>query len=78
MSQINALTFTAKQNPEILGVANELAKLERRFPHDSIRLLVLEEGRAKIARLKSQISKSEQESQEKNGPGNSEVDGVTG
>lgn len=56
--KIKQLTFKEENNPGILDVANRLAELEQRRPHDSIRLLILEAGKDKIAQL-------EEESKEK-------------
>lgn len=42
---------------EVVKIANELAKLENRTPHDSIRVLIEEEGRKKIKRLKAEKAK---------------------
>ena len=57
MNEIDTLGFRKKDYPDVLKVANELAELEDRKPHDSVRLLILEAGRAKIARLKQQAIK---------------------
>jgi len=45
------LSFCKIYDPELLEIANKLAKLEHRPPHGSIRILILEAGRAKITRL---------------------------
>ena len=63
--KVEYLTYNKQNSPEVLEVANELAGLEQRKTHDSIRLLILEEGRAKIARLKSQATQLNGESQGK-------------
>ncbi len=49
---IQQLTFHKETYPDVLEVANELAGLEQRKPHDSIRLLILEFGKSKIQQLK--------------------------
>lgn len=57
INAVENLTFIKKRHPEIIEIANRLAELEQRKPHDSVRLLILEAGKNKIAQL-------EQESQE--------------
>lgn len=42
------LTFHKKHYPEMVDIANRLAKLERRKAHDAIRLLILESGEARL------------------------------
>lgn len=46
------ILFNDQDYPEVVEVANELAELEKRKPHDSLKLLILEQGRKKIERLK--------------------------
>jgi len=52
--EIKNLTFTKKQMPRVIALANKLAKADKRSLHDkpnahnSIRLLVLEAGNAKL------------------------------
>ncbi len=52
-NKVDTVGFRKENYPEVLNVANELAELEQRRPHDSIRLLILEAGKAKIQQLKS-------------------------
>ena len=52
--KIRTLTYIRELAPDILEVANRLAELEQRKPHDSIRLLILEAGRNKIAKLEQE------------------------
>jgi len=55
MAKINTLLFSGNNDTdkEILRIANELDKLERRgSPHNSIRVLIEEAGQAKIEKLK--------------------------
>ena len=66
-NQVDSIGFRKENYPNVLDVANELAELEQRKPHDSIRLLILEAGRAKISQLKSQVTQINNESQEQNG-----------
>lgn len=49
--KVKSLNFTEQQDPDVLEVANEIAELDKRKPHDSIRLLILEAGKSKIAQL---------------------------
>lgn len=55
-NKIVSLTFTEQNAPEVLGVANELAELEDRKPHDSAKRLILEAGKAKIVELKKELN----------------------
>lgn len=55
--EVDSIGFRKQNYPDVLEVANELAELERRKAHDSIRLLILEEGRKKIERLKAEKAK---------------------
>jgi len=48
------LNFRNDNYREVLRIANELAELEDRKPHDSIRILVEEDGQKKIDRLKAE------------------------
>ena len=57
-NKVDSIGFRKENYPGVIEVANRLAELEQRKPHDSIRLLILEEGKAKISKL-------EQQSQEK-------------
>jgi nitrate/TMAO reductase-like tetraheme cytochrome c subunit len=50
-NDIKVLNYTQDNNPDLLAVANELARLERRKPHDAIRLLILRNGKARIAQI---------------------------
>ena len=52
-NKVDTVGFRKENYPEVLNVANELAELEQRRPHDSIRLLILEAGRTKIEKLKA-------------------------
>lgn len=52
-SKVDTVGFKKENYPDVLEVANELAKLEQRRPHDSIRILILEAGKAKIEKLKA-------------------------
>ncbi|KKN77247.1 hypothetical protein LCGC14_0362250 [marine sediment metagenome] len=52
-NKIQQLTFNRDSYSDVLEVTDELAALEQRKPHDSIRLLILEAGRAKIDKLRS-------------------------
>lgn len=58
MANNKYINFSFQQDPEVLEVANRLAELEQRKLHDSIRLLILENGKSRIAKL-------EEESKEK-------------
>ena len=51
--KVDTVGFKKENYPDVLEVANELAKLEQRKPHDSIRILILEAGKTKIEKLKS-------------------------
>ena len=51
---VSTLSFHDTKYPEVVRVANELAEAEDRKPHDSIRVLVVEEGQKKIDRLKAE------------------------
>ncbi len=52
-NKVDSIGFRKENYPDVLAVANELAELDQRKAHDSIRLLVLEAGRAKIEKLKT-------------------------
>ena len=54
-NQIEYLAFSKQNAPDVLEVANRLAELEQRKPHDSIRLLILEAGRNRIAQLQGEL-----------------------
>ena len=49
---IKAMAFREENYPEVVRIGNELAALERRSAHDSLKLLITEEGQKKIDRLK--------------------------
>ncbi len=51
---IKSLQFREEIYPEVVRIANELAQLEQRKPHDSIKMLLEEEGQKKIEKLKAQ------------------------
>ena len=51
--KIENLVFSKLNYPDVLEVANRLAELEQRKPHDSIRLLILEAGKSKITQLEA-------------------------
>ena len=53
--KVRYLTFNEQNAPEVLKTTNRLAELEDRKPHDSIKLLILEAGRAKIAELEASV-----------------------
>ena len=53
---ISQLHFNKEYSPDVLNIANELADLEQRKPHDSIRLLILEAGKNKIESLRNESS----------------------
>lgn len=56
IKQIKRLSFDIDKYPDVVSVANELAVLESRKPHDVIHRLVTIDGRAKIERLKNSTS----------------------
>jgi len=51
---ISNLNFPEKIYSEVVRIANELAGLENRKPHDSIRVLIEEAGQEKIERLEKE------------------------
>ncbi len=53
-NNVETIGFRKENYPEILIIANELADLEDRSPHDSIRKLILEAGREKIDKIRSE------------------------
>jgi hypothetical protein len=55
---VKAITFSNGKDDTVIGIANELAQLEKRSPTDSVRLLVLEAGPKKIEELKCASSNS--------------------
>lgn len=55
---IKTIQFREEVYPEVVRIANELAQLEQRKPHDSIKMLIEEAGREKIDRLKAQSSRT--------------------
>lgn len=56
---IISLQFRKENYPEVVQIANELATLENRKPHDSVKILIEDEGRKKIERLKAEQSSEE-------------------
>ncbi len=60
---IENLVFTKTTYPDVLEVANKLAELEQRKPHDSIRLLILEAGNKKIAQIEEDVKDKIQDRQ---------------
>ena len=52
-NKVSTVSYKQEYEPDVLEVVNQLAVLEQRKPHDSIRRLILEAGRARIARLKA-------------------------
>ena len=56
-NNVETIGFRRENYPEVLAIANELADLEDRSPHDSIRKLILEAGREKIDKLRSKRAK---------------------
>ena len=52
--KVDTIGFRKENYPDVIVIANRLAELEQRRPHDSIRLLILEEGKNKISRLEQQ------------------------
>ena len=56
MAKINTLFYSGEndKDKQVIKLANELAGLERRSPHDSIRILLEDEGQKKINRLKEE------------------------
>ena len=53
-NNVETIGFRRENYPEVLTIANGLADLEDRSPHDSIRKLILEAGREKIDKLRSE------------------------
>ncbi len=53
-NNVETIGFRRENYPEVLTIANELADLEDRSPHDSVRKLILEAGREKIDKLRSE------------------------
>lgn len=51
---VSTLQFREEDYPEVVRVANELAELEDRKPHGSIKRLIVEEGQKKIDKLKAE------------------------
>ena len=51
---VTTFNFREDYYPDLVRIANELAELEDRKPHDSLRILVEEEGQKKIDRLKAE------------------------
>jgi len=49
-----SILFTAGDDPEIVGLLNELAQLEDRKVRDSARRLILTAGRVRIGDLKKE------------------------
>ena len=54
MKNIKTINFNVRDASEVLEIANKLAELEQRKPHDSIKLLILEAGKEKIDRLEQE------------------------
>jgi len=53
---ITQLNFNKASYPDVLEVINTLAELEKRKPHNSARLLILEAGKEKIHRLRPEVN----------------------
>ena len=53
-NNVESIGFRRENYPKVLKVANELADLEDRKPHDSISKLILEAGQEKIDKLRSE------------------------
>jgi len=53
-NNVESIGFRRENYPKVLKVANELADVEKRKPHDSIRWLILEAGREKIDKIRSE------------------------
>ncbi len=53
-NNVETIGFRKENYPKVLTIANELAGMEDRSPHDSIRKLILEAGREKIDKLRSE------------------------
>jgi len=58
-NHIKNLVFSENKYSDVLVVANRLAELEQRKPHDSIRLLILEAGSKKIGQLEKLVEGKE-------------------
>lgn len=56
--KVENLKFSKTTYPHVIKVANKLAKLEQRAPHNAVRLLIIEAGRAKIAYLQKNQGKN--------------------
>lgn len=56
---IKVVQFREEDYPEVIRIGNELADLEERKPHDSVRRLIEDEGQKKIDRLKEEKQKAE-------------------
>lgn len=54
---IQYLGFAKGDYPEVLKIANELGEIEKRAPHDSIKMLIEEAGQEKINCLKEERRK---------------------
>ena len=51
---IETLHLDKESYPEAIAVINKLAKLQRRSPHDTARLLIEDKGQEEIDRLKKE------------------------
>lgn len=54
MEKIESLSFKKEYYPEVIKVANRLAELMDRNPHDAMRNFIVEKGQAEIDRLKAE------------------------
>lgn len=59
LGKISNIILSEENYPEVVRVANELAELEERKPHDSIKRLIEEEGQKKIDRLQAERQEKE-------------------
>ena len=59
MAKINTLFYSGDNDKDkkVIKLANELAVLEKRSPHDSVRIVLEEEMQTKINRLKAEKKK---------------------
>jgi uncharacterized protein involved in tellurium resistance len=58
-NHIKNLVFSINNYPDVLDVANRLAKLEDRSAHDTISRLILEAGNIKIEQLEKLVEGKE-------------------
>ena len=54
MEKVSSIVFQKENYPEVVRIANELAELQNRRPHDAMKIFIEREGQKEIHRLKAE------------------------